>query len=192
MEAPNALYAATFDNVRFDGPESDAVLGPQFATYTSANDSLSGSSDVDGDTVPDDYETETGQYVSPWNTGTSPTAADSDGDGQTDGGELVAGTNPNDRTDFLAFRGIERVPEGGVLLLWWARAAKTYQVQFRDGLTEPGTEWTPLAGAQALRFIADGQAGIVDRTGDASSFRCYQLVVLPSSTHNGPLESRGD
>jgi sulfatase modifying factor 1 len=50
----------------------------------------------DGDGVPDQFETGTGIYVSPTNTGTSPTAPDSDGDGLTDGQEVnTYHSNPN-------------------------------------------------------------------------------------------------
>jgi hypothetical protein len=52
--------------------------------------------DLDGDGVFDVYETDTGTYVSPTNTGTDPTDADSDDDGLDDGAELALGTAPND------------------------------------------------------------------------------------------------
>ena len=44
-----------------------------------------GDRDSDGDGVPDIYETGTGIYVSPTDTGTSSTNPDTDGDGLTDG-----------------------------------------------------------------------------------------------------------
>ena len=54
------------------------------------------SNDVDRDGILDRYETGTGIYVSPTDTGTSPSNADSDGDGIKDGTELTQyGTNPN-------------------------------------------------------------------------------------------------
>ncbi len=54
--------------------------------------------DGDGDGVPDLFETGTGVFVDQRNTGTKPAVADSDGDGFTDGEEIQAGSNPNDRT----------------------------------------------------------------------------------------------
>ena len=52
--------------------------------------------DTDADGVFDRYETGTGIYVSPTNTGTSPTNPDSDGDGLNDGSEVnTYHSNPN-------------------------------------------------------------------------------------------------
>ncbi len=52
--------------------------------------------DSDGDGIPDQYETGTGVYVSPTNTGTSPTNPDTDGDGLTDGQEVnIYHSNPH-------------------------------------------------------------------------------------------------
>lgn len=52
--------------------------------------------DTDGDTIFDQFETATGIYVSPEDTGTDPNKADSDGDGITDGEELdTYHSNPN-------------------------------------------------------------------------------------------------
>jgi len=60
--------------------------------------------DIDNDGILDIYETNTGVYISPTNTGTDPTNADTDGDGLLDGVETATGvyisppdtgTNPN-------------------------------------------------------------------------------------------------
>jgi uncharacterized delta-60 repeat protein len=52
--------------------------------------------DSDGDGVLDIYETGTGIYVSPQNTGTSPNVIDTDGDGLSDGAEVnLHSSNPN-------------------------------------------------------------------------------------------------
>lgn len=52
--------------------------------------------DDDGDGLLDVFETGTGVYVSPTDTGTSPVDADSDDDGWSDGSELANGFDPND------------------------------------------------------------------------------------------------
>lgn len=52
--------------------------------------------DTDGDGIFDRYETGTGVYVSPQDTGTNPTLSDTDGDGLSDGQEVaIFGSNPN-------------------------------------------------------------------------------------------------
>lgn len=57
--------------------------------------------DTDNDGIPDIYETNTGVYVSPVDTGTDPLNPDTDGDGISDGGEREAGTDPTDEDDPL-------------------------------------------------------------------------------------------
>jgi hypothetical protein len=52
--------------------------------------------DSDGDSLPDIYETNTGIFVSPTDTGSSPTMADTDGDSLSDFAEVfIHRTNPN-------------------------------------------------------------------------------------------------
>ena len=54
-----------------------------------------GDDDNDDDGLLDIYETDTGSYVSPTNSGTDPNDSDSDDDGLLDGAEVALGTNPN-------------------------------------------------------------------------------------------------
>lgn len=58
--------------------------------------------DDDGDGLLDVHETGTGIFVSALNTGSSPVAPDSDGDGFSDGAEVEGGTDPNDEQSFPA------------------------------------------------------------------------------------------
>jgi len=51
--------------------------------------------DTDGDGLIDSYETGTGVYVSPTNTGTDPLDPDTDNDGFSDGVEVRPGSDPN-------------------------------------------------------------------------------------------------
>jgi len=89
--------------------DADKTLGATFVQDTADNDGDGltnyqelvtyqtdpNKADTDGDGLSDLYETGTGIYVSPTNTGTSPLKADTDGDGLSDGDEVnVYHTNP--------------------------------------------------------------------------------------------------
>ncbi len=56
--------------------------------------------DLDGDDLADVFETDTGSFVSPTDTGTDATNPDSDGDGWVDGEEVALGTDPTDPASF--------------------------------------------------------------------------------------------
>jgi hypothetical protein len=56
--------------------------------------------DDDNDAIFDDFETNTGVFISNNNTGSNPLVADSDGDGFEDGTEVAAGTDPNSASSF--------------------------------------------------------------------------------------------
>ena len=56
--------------------------------------------DDDNDSALDIHETNTGNFVSAFDTGSDPLLADTDGDGYDDGDEVMFGTNPNDASSF--------------------------------------------------------------------------------------------
>ena len=64
--------------------------GPALTADPSAERCVS-AADADGDRLPDAVETDTGIYVGP-STGTDPTVADTDGDGISDGDEVLGTT----------------------------------------------------------------------------------------------------
>ena len=72
--------------------------------------------DRDLATLGDGVETNTGSFVGPTDTGTSPTLADSDADGFEDGEEVALGTDPNDPLDFPAQAIPSLSPAGRALL----------------------------------------------------------------------------
>jgi hypothetical protein len=90
--------------------------------------------DDDNDGLADAVETNTGVFVSPTNTGTSPLNPDTDGDGFGDGEEVAAGTDPNDPGSMPADRRRAAAPPAragapggrlaGVLLIPFTTAEK--------------------------------------------------------------------
>lgn len=96
-------------NMLSDG-DGDGVLSPtdncpDIANATQSNpdgDALGNECDTDDDNdfLLDIYETNTGVFVSPTDTGTDPLIADTDGDGVDDGIEVEAGTDPLLNTSF--------------------------------------------------------------------------------------------
>ena len=80
--------------------QSDGRIVAAGTSYNGSNLTIAlaryGDADTDGDGIPDKYETGTGIYVSPTDTGTNPNNPDSDGDGLTDGQEVnTYHSNPN-------------------------------------------------------------------------------------------------
>ena len=67
--------------------------------------------DSDFDGFADWVETGTGIFVSPWDTGSSSSTNDTDGDGILDGAEVTAGTDPNS-SDTKAPTVVISVPAG--------------------------------------------------------------------------------
>ena len=69
--------------------------------------------DTDGDTIPDAFETNTGTFVSAYDTGTLSTDPDTDGDTYTDGEEVDEGTDPTDPLDYPTGPIVVTAPNGG-------------------------------------------------------------------------------
>jgi hypothetical protein len=116
--------------------------------------------DADGDKIADQFETGTGIYVSPVNTGTNPAVADSDGDGIGDWTEIsVHSTNPNQSdsdgdgfldpaeihagkspTDPLSFPAAALAIRQAIEVTLYTQAGVNYQVEWSEDLDT----WTPL------------------------------------------------
>jgi len=73
--------------------------------------------DDDGDGLLDTVETQTGEYVSPTNTGTDPLDLDSDDDGYPDGDEVLAGSDPTDPDSVPPTSEVPMLGDGGKVLL---------------------------------------------------------------------------
>jgi DNA-binding beta-propeller fold protein YncE len=84
-------------DVHLDGADNCADAANDVQTDTDADTQGDAcDADDDGDGLLDFYETDTGVFVSSFETGSDPLLADSDGDGFDDGAEVLAGSDPND------------------------------------------------------------------------------------------------
>jgi hypothetical protein len=175
MLQTNRLYVASFDHVRFTGPKVSLPAETGYAIYTSANDSLT---DSDRDGIPDVYETGTGVYVGPGNTGTNPLLADSDGDGINDGQELIAGTDPNVAGDVLYVSGISRGAGNEVILTWPAKASHVYGVEYFDDSIRNNPGFVPLDGLTNLTTPTNGLLQAVDTNANLGAPRFYRVRVF--------------
>jgi hypothetical protein len=141
--------------------KADGTIGDNFTIVKPY-----GTIDTDGDGMPDDYENERG--FAPANLADG--AADSDGDGRTNRDEFAAGTNPFDRTSFVA-TSIQGTA-GGFNFTFNTVPGYRYTVETTDSLSP--ANWTEMPTATNLRGTG-GERTILDPS--AVNARFYRLKV---------------
>jgi hypothetical protein len=173
MVTPGGLYyVAHFDNILFTGTVSS--VGSTNGLYLSINDTPAGG-DADGDGILDSYETDTGTWNGPTDTGTDPNDPDSDDDGLLDGDEVVAGTNPNSAASVFEMESVAGVGASGMVIEWFARTNKVYGVYKLDGNLATGS-FSPLGTFTNITVAADGYTNVVDSSLSTSG-RFYRITV---------------
>ena len=153
---------------------SNAAFIPFFGDiHTNAVLSFVMDGDMDG--IDDAWEDENGLDRN------DPTDAglDSDGDGIDNLGEYQSGTDPQDPGSYLRIEHFEADFEinGTVSISFFARANKTYSIEYRDSLL-PG-DWTKLR--DVLGSAVDEEVTVVDQPSEVSLQRYYRLAT-PSRT----------
>lgn len=93
---------------------------------------------------------------------------DPDGDGYSNQQEFDAGTNPNNRADFLHLS-----LNADVWLEWGAVSGKTYRVEYRNGFSDP-EGWRVL-----VERMATQQIEIADPDSGTQRVRIYRLIANP-------------
>ena len=114
------------DTIHFDH-DGQIALGQGFATQMLSLEA----NDPDRDGLLNDQEGALG---------TDPNKADTDGDGQDDGFEVHAGTDPVSASSFFAITGIE-VTDTQVSLAWPSVAGNSYEIEYSTNLVD----WSTLA-----------------------------------------------
>lgn len=123
--------------------------------------------DSDGDSLPDDWE------LAYFGNLSRDGADDFDGDGLKDYDELLAGTDPTNTGSVLRVLSLSSL-DGGNTLLWSAIPGRSYQIQFKTNLTDPG--WQNLSNViTATGSSASGR----DDSGDAVGPKYYRVILVP-------------
>jgi hypothetical protein len=99
--------------------------------------------DTDGDGIGDDDETDTGLFISAYDTGTDPALPDTDGDGMRDGDELVADTVPTDGGSTLRMLEFSAT-NGSATVRWSGGVLATQCLERTADVSSTGGTWTAL------------------------------------------------
>ena len=126
-----------------------------------------GDVDSDNDGMDDDWEMTCFGSLSRDGTG------DFDGDGVSDLAEFKAGTNPKNDSSILRALTVTSLSDGSTTVYWSAVPGKTYQVQYKNSVSD--ANWFSLPGTM---IAADSTAAKLDNTAAASSNRFYRVMLV--------------
>lgn len=135
---------------------------------------ITGNEDTDNDGIPDFHEDATGLGK----TDDGDAGLDSDGDGQDNLSEYIAGTHPRDANSTFRILSLENDTTKGKRTLRWAAAAyRSYRVESSTSLAE-GT-WQTVPGLEFLRNGSKAREWNVDLPESADPHRFYRISINP-------------
>jgi len=172
-------YYSSFDDIRVNGiDESLGITTGRlvYAIYYSADDHASALVDSDGDGIMDVYETNTGTYDSPTNTGTDPNNPDTDEDGLLDGDEVIAGTDPTSASSTFEMDVLTQAASE-FTMSWLAVTGRVYSIYYLDGSLVTNGTFMPLGNNTNISVMVDGLTNVVDTTAISSDQRTYRIQV---------------
>jgi subtilisin family serine protease len=98
---------------------------------------------------------------------------DSDGDGQSDWEEILAGTNPRDAQSVLGIKQIRPNRDGSKTISWVSVPGKTYCVQYKEAVAD--AHWKDIPGY----VMAEGSgASKTDHPSSGASQRIYRVKLV--------------
>ena len=154
---------------------SRIVIGNDVANWSSVtatpgavNTGETAIADSDGDGMPDSYEVANG--FDKFNAADA--TQDTDGDGQSNVAEYIAGTNPRDPASALAATATSAGPGSGVMLQFTAKANKSYTIQYKDTLT--AATWLKL-----VDVPAQGTDRVVQQSDNPAIAQRFYRVITP-------------
>ena len=155
------VYGVPFDLVGTQRPldgTDDGAPGYDLGAY----EFVHGSTDTDGDKMPDYWELD---HL--FNPTSDDTGLDSDGDGQDNHAEYITGLDPNDRTSFFAVASESQA--SGFVVQWPSVSARWYDVLWTPNLTND---------FQSLDDLIDHpQSNYTDSAHNAESAGFYKVEV---------------
>ena len=125
-----------------------------FSSVTSNNAALT-ITDTDGDGIPNYWESQYGLSTAVANNG------DTDGDGSSDTGEFLAGTNPVSAASRLVAGVVKNTAGAGFRVSFTAQNNRSYTIQYKNAL--PDATWTTLVqvpAAYGVRAIEQVDAAV--------------------------------
>jgi hypothetical protein len=143
----------TMTSVQFDEARVSAVADPALDVFDTDHDGLINTLETDI------YHT-------------NPAVADSDGDGRSDGEEVIAGTSPADAASVFTLKTVENLPDDAVKLTWSSVPGRTYQVEVSE--TMANSQW--VVTGPAITAVADLTSTTVAKP--PSSQRAFYRVTV--------------